>query len=934
MRSSHLFWLCIPGWLALTQAPPLAGQSTGTTHDILVMNFATMASGSLAEPTGSLEFVDNAGSRMLKASGAASFRVNLPEALPENFTLEFDLIPKECCSTEDFAFQGTLLRNESFARVSWGRESQLINGGGSYFTATMPPTLSATLPGQLTHIMATFEGDLLRVYTNGQRLYTVSDRLFPRGKLLLVSLTGDEGQQEKGAVYLTRLRVAAGIGTPGVTAVLATSTATGMLSAPATASNAQALTAGAAAVTGLSVVLDAQGKATLTWAAVPDATAYAAMRWNINDLSCCKNLSPLVSTTQWDDGSLADGTYGYRVYATSGSATVVGETRVTVKNGTITETIATAGSGSVASPSPSPPPAPPAPTLDPARSITRTDFNNPPPPPPPPPPGTLDPARSITRTDFSKLLMLNPITGTPGAANLSWNAADGADAYEVWRKVGTSTPERRTPDNFQKTTFQDKIEDPRFTYDYQVKSIPYVALGAGAVTSPQVSPWISFTPPPLTNPTVFSGRLTGDREATLSWQAVPGATSYRVDGPGLPTTGKMVKESSLQVNGVSPGAQTWQIASVYGDLLGDMSKRPSATVTIPSFWRTVPYLSMRNGTVNQIEQIAYYDGLIQSGMITECRDVTNKGYPWQCLDPVFNFFGNFHFPGPYEADFADVLSMGAGRRVYCKGAGPEVLCWASTHGPDPGASGWGDAMTDLNAALSGPPNRGWTLIRVGFQGALFAAFNAGNTSYGIASGSFDPDAYGASKTSTVFDLEGPKNLPHACLACHGGHYDPIAHKVIGASLIPLDPSVLVFSASGGLTPDQEESVRQINQLVLYSNPSQAVKDYIRGLYGGTPEVAGTKANPNYTPPGWTQAPDLYRKVVKPYCQGCHLQQQNLHFASYQNLVDAKATILTAVCTTRTMPHSEAALLSFWRNGGTESLPDYLTGALGLGKCTP
>jgi len=347
--------------LALLVVPPVAAQTSGTTRDILVMNFATMTSGSLPESTGSLELVDKAGGRMLRASGAASFRVNLPEALPENFTLEFDLIPKECCSTEDLAFEGTLTRNESFARVSWGREGQLINGGGSYFTATVPPTLSATLPGQLTHIMATFEGDLLRVYTNGQRLYTVSDRLFPRGKLLLVSLTGDEQQQEKGAVYLTRLRVAAGIGTPGVNAVMATSTGTGMLSAPATTSSSQALTAGAAAVTGISVVLDAQGKATLKWVAVPDATAYAAMRWNVNDLTCCKNLSPSVSTTQWDDGTLADGTYGYRVYATTGSATVVGETRVTVKNGTITETIASAGSGSVASPTPAPPPPPPWP---------------------------------------------------------------------------------------------------------------------------------------------------------------------------------------------------------------------------------------------------------------------------------------------------------------------------------------------------------------------------------------------------------------------------------------------------------------------------------------------------------------------------------------------------------------------------------------------
>ena len=918
--------LALVGCFGLVLTSPVAGQAAGTTRDIQVLNFATMQSGSMPASTGSLELVDKAGSRVLRAFGASSFRVNLPEVLPENFTLEFDLLPKECCSAEDLAFQGTLVADNTFARVSWGRVTQVVNGGGSQFTATVPPALQAALPGQLTHIMVTFEGGLLKLYTNGERIYTVSDRRFARGNVLMVFLNGDD--EDKGAVYLRRLRVAEGIGTPGVTAVVATSAGTGMLSSPGTVSSSQALTA-ATAVTGLTVTMDAQAKATLKWVAVPDATAYAAMRWNTNDLTCCKNLSPLISTTQWDDGVLADGTYGYRVYATAGSATVVGETRVTVKNGTITETIASAGSGNVASPAPTPPAPPPAPTLDPARSITRTTFNSSlPPPPPPPPPGTLDPARSITRTDFSASPVLNPITGTPAEATLTWSWPDVAVSTEVWRKVGTGTPERRTPDYFQQKTFTDKIEDPRVTYDYQVRAIQ----SDGKVG---VSAWISFTPPPLTNPSSFSGKLSGDKEATLTWQPVPGVTNYRVDGPSLPVTGQFVTGSVLQVKGLQSGAHTWQIASVYGDNLMDMSKRPSATVTIPSFWRSVPYLSMRNGTVNQVEQISYYDGLIQSGTIEDCRALSTwKGYPWTCLDPIWQYTDrdHFKFPGPYEATFADVLSMGAGRHVLCKGAGPEVLCWASTHGPDPGASGWGDATTDLNAALGGVPNRGWTLIRVGYQGTLFAAFNGGTAAY--ASAYFEPDAYGTSKTATVFDLEGPKNLPHSCLACHGGRYDAIAHKVIGASLIPLDPGVLVFSASGSLTPDQEESVRQINQLVLYSNPSQAVKDYVRGLYGGTPEVGGTKANPNYTPPGWTQAPDLYRKVVKPYCQGCHLQQQNLHFATYQNFVDSKAAIITAVCTTRTMPHSEAALLAFWRNGGSESLPDYLTSALGAGKCSP
>jgi hypothetical protein len=233
----------------------------------------------------------------------------------------------------------------------------------------------------------------------------------------------------------------------------------------------------------------------------------------------------------------------------------------------------------------------------------------------------------------------------------------------------------------------------------------------------------------------------------------------------------------------------------------------------------------------------------------------------------------------------------------------------------------------LSAVLGGQPDRDWTFIRQGAQGVLFTAFK------GVVwpDGSYGSDQYGVAKIDGLFDVEGLKRLPHACLACHGGRYDPTTRKVVDASLIPLDPSRLEV-------PDrnrQEESIRGINLIVLNSNPSPAVAAYIKGLYRGTPEVPGTTADDNYIPRGWSQAPDLYRKVVKPYCQGCHLQQTPRNdFASYENFVLFKWSMQASVCTQRSMPHSEAALLAFWRDGKGESLPDYLMTTLGLGKCTP
>lgn len=55
---------------------------------------------------------------MLKASAEAEFVVTLREALPQNFTIEFDLIPKACCNPADLSFEGPPTRGQSSAPVS------------------------------------------------------------------------------------------------------------------------------------------------------------------------------------------------------------------------------------------------------------------------------------------------------------------------------------------------------------------------------------------------------------------------------------------------------------------------------------------------------------------------------------------------------------------------------------------------------------------------------------------------------------------------------------------------------------------------------------------------------------------------------------------------------------------------------------------------
>ena len=882
--------------------------------------------------SGTMEVVSKDGTRMLRASEVSEFLITLPRALPQNFTIEVDIVPKECCPPPDLSLEGTARINQgsASAHLLWTADANfgwvgIVGGAVDNREFQMPDEVRATLPGSLAKVGVSVEGGTIKLYTNGRQLYAVPAQ-FVRGSVLRVTLGGTKDDEGTKPVYLARVRVATGAPVAVATALPATMTGTiaPMSGARGTATQSQASTA-TTGITGLSVTRDAAGHATLKWDAVSDASAYAVVRWNVNDLTCCNNVSPPGGTSgsSWLDGVLPrEGTYAYRVYATTAAGTIAGETQVTFKDGAITSTssITSAGSGTIASPEP--PPATPPPT-------TSGEISG------------MNRASSTTVMSSAPVpIITTPIAGTPGVAELRWTTPTGAVNYEVWRRVGANSAENLTATPVTQPAYRDALSNLNTTYEYQV--VAYQANGTYGR-----SEWVAFPPPPLVNPTGFAVRQNGAGEVMLTWQQVAGATGYRIDGSGVANIGARATGEYLSVQGLPTGTRlSWQVAALYGENVFDAASRPTTSITLsPTPWRSVPWISMRNGAGSLIDEIAYYSEQKTSGAIPDC----GAAYPWECMHPV-NMIMNFGVDGAFltrlgdkstrtgrpvfDVAFADIRDMAAGRHVYCSDAGiapaAETLCWASTHGPRPGTPGWGDPSIALGAVADAPT--GWTFIRQGARGTLFAAFDVGST----ASGAYGSDQYGHAKAETVLDAEGPKRLPHACLACHGGRFDPATRKVVETSLIPLDPGALVFSSTGsGPDAQQEESIRLINMVVLNSNPSPAVADYIRGLYGGNPEVAGTRANVNYIPPGWTGAAELYKKIVKPYCQGCHLQQQpRIDFATQENFLLYKAAIQTSVCTTRTMPHAEAPFKAMWRDGSGASLPDYLMGALGLGKCAP
>jgi len=84
------------------------------------------------------------------------------------------------------------------------------------------------------------------------------------------------------------------------------------------------------------------------------------------------------------------------------------------------------------------------------------------------------------------------------------------------------------------------------------------------------------------DPSNFRAQQTADGTVRLTWDAVPGAGSYMLGGPGA-SNGMVVNGLAQTVTGIPQGTQTWTVATIYnpGGILttNDRWSRASATVT-------------------------------------------------------------------------------------------------------------------------------------------------------------------------------------------------------------------------------------------------------------------------------------------------------------------------------------------------------------------
>lgn len=542
------------------------------------------------------------------------------------------------------------------------------------------------------------------------------------------------------------------------------------------------------------------------------------------------------------------------------------------------------------------------------------------------------------------------VTGTPLVARLSWDATPNAARYALWRSDGVNASVERTPEGFTGTTFQDSLPDPRPTWRYSL--VAHYADGKWGE-----APVLQFISPPLLNPSVFTANHLGGGKVALQWQAVPGAMLYRLDGPGMSHTGQHQTATTATVPSAPPGPGTWKVSVLYPGNFADYGTATVAQAMVRVLpQRAIPWLS-RKGLGSHAEATSH--------MNYECDYVVN------CSGSMTMNLNAFGWPlwglptrAASEAVYGNAIDLGVGRRTDCaqRPVAPPyarfiTICYSTSHGPGPGEAGFGDPATityaaagtqmetqphDLNNYSStmldawGMMPRGGTMITMDQTGATFMAFTAGTNQSPSYLGNWGFAVTPVRLNTTTFDTEGPKFVPQSCMSCHGGRYNSSTNRVEGASLLPLDPSLLVFSGvPPGDRQSQEENIRKINQIVLETTPSPAVINYIRGLYNDAVSIPGAKAVTDYVPAGWAPQAGFYRSVVRPYCTMCHLAAPaSVSFASWANFQQNAPAIHTAVCKAYTMPHSEIAFREFWlKDTGVLFLPGLLAATLGFPSCS-
>lgn len=313
----------------------------------------------------------------------------------------------------------------------------------------------------------------------------------------------------------------------------------------------------------------------------------------------------------------------------------------------------------------------------------------------------------------------------------------------------------------------------------------------------------------------------------------------------------------------------------------------------------LPGFLSRRGFIEATETDLYYDRVDAPRSLAE-----------------FRFRFGFDTNREVDAFYYNLGDLGIGREVHCttfdRGNGfSGTACYVRNYGVNLDGSGAfsGDpqsAMADLLAQQGSFASVcmvkfGSTLADPQGNDVQFFVYDANERIVNRA----ELDSFGSNDA-----------IPNNCLNCHGGKYDRTTSTITGASFLPFDPEAFLYADEAGIGFDeQEEVLRQLNDMMKSAGAPPTTKQYVDGIYDNKSAIAGTRTNLDFIPAGWAgseEAKTVYREVYKPYCRTCHTSQFGAFaFMTYDDFKSAANESMHSVCDTMEMPLAEATMINFW-----------------------
>lgn len=378
----------------------------------------------------------------------------------------------------------------------------------------------------------------------------------------------------------------------------------------------------------------------------------------------------------------------------------------------------------------------------------------------------------------------------------------------------------------------------------------------------------------------------------------------------MDTKGSAPRTRSLSLRETARAlAPVWLVFVIYGLVAADCQQEEQ-----PGAFAPPPPQFLARKTNTEAEATEYYQAI---GVL----DPNDSNLPGpKATLPQWKAANGFTGTGEVIAVYFNEFDLRFGREMHCQTVSAKIACYVTNYGVTPtGQPGPG-----------GPPGPA-------LQDAITRTNPVATVAmeYDPAAGSADVQFYtydgaGNFVTKAALDSQGAKAIPGICQNCHGGTYNAQTNLVENANFLPFDVFSFLYSDQPGYSQaEQEGAFRVLNLLVKRTEPHQAIKDLIDGMYPGGVSQLNSVASSNYVPPGWQvaddpQTPDvneanaalvLYNSVVRPYCRTCHIAVDpalDLDWLRYDKFVQRANLIKAAVCISHAMPHAEVTWLKFWK----------------------